>query len=213
MDTRSPLLPVFAIKRHQLKTDGRGVTTLVGAYGCPLRCHYCLNPHAWDPKTLEKCRELTPSALYEQVKIDDLYFLATKGGITFGGGESLLHADFIKQFRQICKARWTLTLETSLNVPKAQLEKILDIADDFIVDIKDLDPSIYQAYTGTPIDKTLYNLKLLSENISQEHILIRVPQIPGFNEKEHVQTSVKKLKNMGFENIEVFPYIIRNKHR
>lgn len=211
MDTKSPLLPVFAIERHRLKTDGQGVTTLVGAYGCPLRCHYCLNPHAWNPKTLEKCREMTPWALYEQVKIDELYFLATKGGITFGGGESLLHADFIQQFRQICGPDWTLTVETSLNVPKTQLEKILDAVDDFIVDIKDLNPSIYEAYTGMSIDKTLYNLNLLSQHISQEHILIRVPKIPEYNEDRHIHASLEKLKGMGFENIEVFPYVIRNK--
>lgn len=211
MDTKTPLLPVFAIERHRLKTDGKGVTTLVGAYGCPLRCHYCLNPHAWNSKTLEKCREMTPLALYEQVKIDELYFLATKGGITFGGGESLLHADFIQRFRQICGAQWTLTIETSLNVPKTQLERILGAVDDFIVDIKDLNPSIYKAYTGMPIDKTLYNLKLLSENVSQEHILIRVPRIPEYNQNEHIQATLKKLKSMGFENFEVFPYIIRNK--
>mgnify|MGYP002509183870 CR=1 FL=1 len=36
-------------------TDGQGVTTLVGAYGCPLQCRYCLNPHAWNPTTLERC--------------------------------------------------------------------------------------------------------------------------------------------------------------
>ena len=68
-----PTLPVFAIERHRLLTDGQGVTTLVGAYGCPLSCRYCLNPHAWNPATLRKCKQFTPHALYEKVKIDDLY--------------------------------------------------------------------------------------------------------------------------------------------
>ena len=88
----SVMLPVFSIARHRLVTDGQGVTTLVGAYGCPLQCRYCINPHAWRPSTLEKCMRLTPEQLYDKVKIDNLYFLSTGGGVTFGGGESLLHA-------------------------------------------------------------------------------------------------------------------------
>ena len=124
-----PIMPVFAIERHRLLTDGIGVTTLVGAYGCPLRCKYCINPHAWNPDTLNKTPLLTPSALYDKVKIDELYFLSTGGGVTFGGGESLLHANFIRAFREVCGPDWNLTLETSLNVPKEKLLTVLGAAD------------------------------------------------------------------------------------
>ena len=51
-------LPVFAIERHRITTDGVGVTTLVGAYGCPLQCKYCLNPHAWNPNTIQKAYKI-----------------------------------------------------------------------------------------------------------------------------------------------------------
>ena len=210
MDNKVSLLPVFNISRHRLQTDGKGVTTLVGAYGCPLRCRYCLNPHAWNPKTLEKCLMLTPEALYEQVKIDELYFLATKGGVTFGGGESLLHADFICQFRRVCGPDWTLTVETSLNVAEERFLKVLDSVNDFIVDIKDLEPAVYESYTGSPIDKAASNLKLLAENVSPEHVHIRVPKIPKYNSKKHVLASFEKLKSMGFQSIEIFPYIMRS---
>lgn len=210
MDTKAPTLPVFNIRRHRLTVDGTGVSTLVGAYGCPLQCRYCLNPHAWNPKTLEKCTFMTPEHLYERVKIDHLYFLATGGGVTFGGGESLLHADFIRGFRTVCGPEWTLTAETSLNVPTVQLEKALEALNDFIVDIKDLDPSVYEAYTGAPIRPVLDNLSLLASSVSPEHIHIRVPKIPSYNTEEHIKRSTEQLKKMGFENIEVFPYIIRS---
>lgn len=210
MDRPTPVLPVFAIERHRLTTDGKGVTTLVGGYGCPLACKYCINPHAWNPDTLEKCRTYTPQELYEKVKIDNLYFLATGGGITFGGGESLLHAEFIRSFREVCGPGWNLTVETSLNVPKRNLLKILDVVDDFIVDIKDLDPVIYESYTGMPMDRMLSNLEILIQQNTPEHIHVRVPKIPDFNTEEHVQTSVEKLKEMGITDIEVFPYIIRS---
>ncbi len=211
LDNSSPTLPVFGIDRHRLATDGAGVTTLVGAYGCPLQCRYCLNPHAWNPETLKKCTFMTPEMLYEQVKIDALYFLATRGGITFGGGESLLHADFIRAFRQVCGPDWTLTAETSLNVPQSSLQKVLDVLDAFIVDIKDLNPSIYKAYTGKTVDTVVENLRLLAESFPPERVIVRVPSIPGHNTEEDISSSVTILKDMGFTQIDTFPYIVRKR--
>lgn len=209
MEVKPLTLPVFAIDRHRLTTDGIGVTTLVGAYGCPLQCRYCLNPHAWNPDTLRKCTYLTPEALYERVKIDQLYFLATFGGITFGGGEALLHAHFIKAFRHVCGNDWRLTVETSLNVPEENLITAMEAIDNYIIDIKDLNPEIYERYTGVSMERVLKNLTLLSQNVNPDNIVVRVPYIPQFNTEEAVASSVKILKNMGFTNLDLFTYIIR----
>ena len=73
--------PVFGISRHRIATDGEGVTTLVAFHRCTLHCHYCLNPQSLDPTT--PCQVLTPEALLDATLIDNLYFLATGGGITF----------------------------------------------------------------------------------------------------------------------------------
>jgi len=209
MESKPLTLPVFAIERHRLTTDGIGVTTLVGAYGCPLQCRYCLNPHAWNPDTLKKCTYLTPEELFERVKIDQLYFLATNGGVTFGGGEALLHANFIKAFRKVCGKEWNLTVETSLNVPGANLLTAMEAVDNYIVDIKDLNPEIYENYTGMPVDRVFSNLTLLSESIDPARITVRVPAIPKYNTEEAIASSVNILKNMGFTNLDLFTYIIR----
>lgn len=203
-------LPVFAIERHRITTDGVGVTTLVGAYGCPLQCKYCLNPHAWNPDTIQKCTYFTVEELLERVKVDDLYFKATGGGVTFGGGESLLHADFIKAFREVCPKEWTLTAETSLNVNSDLFETALEAVDAFIVDIKDMEPQIYKAYTGQNNEGVLRNLERLAQNLSAKQVRIRVPHIPGYNEEESIRASVEKLQKTGFTDIEVFPYVLRN---
>lgn len=202
-------MPVVSINRHRLKTDGVGVTTLVASYGCPLKCKYCINKRVLDPAILSKCVQMTPEQLYEKLKIDDLYFIATGGGITFGGGESLLYADFIAAFREVCGDKWQITLETSLNVPMENLRTILPVADAFIIDIKDMNPDIYKAYTGRSNERVIENLKLLIKEKSPEQIRIRVPKIPEFNGRDDMETSVQILKEMGFNDIEVFPYIIR----
>lgn len=207
----SVTLPVFAIERHRLTTDGQGVTTLVGAYGCPLRCRYCINPHAWDPSTLKGCRSMTPQQLYERVRVDDLYFLATGGGVTFGGGESLLHAPFIAAFRQICGPKWHLAVETSLHVPAENLEQVLEVVDEFIVDIKDMDEGIYASYTGQPQGPVRDNLRILAAAVTPRQVQIRIPRIPSYNTDDHVRRSLEQIREMGFTQTEVFDYILNKK--
>ena len=202
-------MPVVSLNRHRLKTDGVGVTTLVASYGCPLSCKYCINKRVLDPSILPKCVNMTPEQLYNKLKIDDLYFIATGGGVTFGGGESLLYAAFIAACREVCGDKWQITVETSLNVPTENLLIILPVADAFIVDIKDMNPKIYKAYTGRDNDRVIENLKILIKEKSSEQIRIRVPKIPEFNKKEDLESSVRILQEMGFTDIEVFPYIIR----
>lgn len=205
----SVTLPVFAVERHRLTTDGQGVTTLVGAYGCPLQCRYCLNPHAWNPNTLKKCQHMTPEQLYEKVKIDNLYFLATGGGVTLGGGESLLHAPFIAAFRQVCGQGWHLAAETSLHVPARNLEQVLGVVDEFIVDIKDMDRAVYESYTGQPQEPLEENLRLLAASVPPERVRIRIPRIPSYNTEDNIRMSLKRLKELGFTQMEVFDYLLR----
>ena len=155
----SAVFPTAAISRLRMATDGEGITTLVCAWGCPLRCKYCLNKFTWDENT--KVRRYTPQELYDKVKLDSLYFEATGGGVTFGGGEPLLYADFFPQFRTFCGTRWKLYAETSLCVPEENMRIAAEVLDGFIVDIKDTDSVIYRAYTGKDICTAIKNLHLL----------------------------------------------------
>jgi pyruvate formate lyase activating enzyme len=197
---------VFGISRHRLTTDGEGVTTLVAFNGCPLRCRYCLNKTSWE---MDNGRDYTPESLFEEVKIDQLYFLATHGGVTFGGGEPLLQVEFIKAFRELCGPQWQILAETSLNVPFENVQTIDPILDGYIVDIKDMNPEIYQAYTGKDISLVLANLEWLLKHGDPNRIIVRVPHIPEFNTDEDVAKSKEHLTAMGVKNIDEFNYIIR----
>ena len=189
-------------------SDGKGVTTLVAGAGCPLHCTYCIN------KWIEKAEpeHVTAAELYERVRLDGLYFRATGGGLTFGGGESLLHIDFYEAFRPLCKG-WRLTAETSLNVPKANVKRAAKLFDAFIVDVKTFDPEIYRRSTGKPIGETAANLRRLIRAVGRENILVRVPLIPRYNTEEDTARTVKKLRKMGFTRIEVFEYTVREKQK
>lgn len=84
---------IMGISRLRMGTDGIGITTLVTFYGCPLNCVYCLNPQCRDKNTVRA--EYSPVELMKIIKIDDIYFRMTDGGVTFGGGEPLLYSNFI----------------------------------------------------------------------------------------------------------------------
>ena len=197
---------IFGISRHRLTTDGEGVTTLVAFNGCPLRCRYCLNKTSWE---MDNGRDYTPESLFEEVKIDQLYFLATHGGVTFGGGEPLLQVEFIKAFRELCGPQWQILVETSLNVPFENVQTIDSILDGYIVDIKDMNPEIYQGYTGKENTVVLTNLDWLLKSGDPNRIMVRVPHIPEFNTDEDVAKSKEHLTAMGVKNIDEFNYIIR----
>ena len=189
-----------------MTTDGEGVTTLVAFNGCPLRCKYCLNKASWE---VEDGRDYTPERLFEEVKIDQLYFLATHGGVTFGGGEPLLQVEFIKEFRALCGIQWQLVAETSLNVPFENVERLDGFLDGYIVDVKDMSPETYLAYTGKNNALVLSNLEWILLHGDPGRIKVRVPHIPGFNTDEDVGHSKERLKAMGVVGIDEFQYVIR----
>lgn len=196
--------PVIACSRHRMQTDGKGITTLVCFHGCPLRCKWCINPFSYSPDT--KRTEMTAQELFDKVRIDDLYFLATGGGITFGGGEPLLYAPFLQEFRRLCGDCWHLCAETSLAVPWENVAVAAECIDVFYVDCKDTDPEVYLKYTGRNNQLMIENLKKLLQLIGPQRIIVRVPLIPDYNTEKQRQKSRDFLFSMGIEQFDLFTY-------
>ena len=171
--------PLLALARLRMGTDGKGVTTLAAGAGCPLSCRYCINKRLLKEAPRE---DVTAEELIERIRIDDLYFRATGGGVTFGGGESLLHAAFIGRFKELCPPEWRIAAETSLAVPRENLLPVLSAVDEFIVDCKDMNPDIYHSYTGGDA------------------------QFMTADQRK----SVEILRKMGVTRLDLFDYVIRD---
>ena len=200
-----PLYPLLSLVRLRMGTDGSGVTTLVAGAGCPLHCRWCINARLLAEAPAEM---VTAETLLERVKIDDLYFRATGGGICFGGGESLLHTDFIRRFREIAPAEWRITVETSLAVPAENVLHAVDAVDTFIVDCKDMDPGIYHRYTDGDSTLMTENLRRLLQKAGPDRILVRVPLIPQYNTAEDQARSAELLRKMGVKRLDLFSYVV-----
>lgn len=215
-DNLGGIAPIFAISRLRMGIDGAGIITLVTFMGCPLNCKYCLNDRCHAPifkadgVTPRKGMELlSPQELYERVKIDNLYFQASGGGICFGGGEPTMYEDFIIEFRKLCGDEWRITLETSLyDCPYATLQRLAPIIDKWIVDVKEMNIAIYKDYTGhmSHIHQSLACLRKLH---LMDKVTIKVPLIPDFNSEEDVESSINELRKFGFKDVEPIRYIKR----
>lgn len=128
----------------------------------------------------------------------------------FGGGEPALRSRFIEAFRAICPKEWKINIETSMNVPQEHLERLMPLVDEYMIDIKDMNPRIYRAYTGMGNEKVMSNLERLAAEGLADRCIIRIPLIPDFNTDEDRENSVRQLQEMGFTRFDRFDYIIKN---
>lgn len=194
---------ISSISRLRLETDGDGVRTLVCLNGCPLKCKMCPNKDL-----LEKGSPFwyTPESLLESLKIDDVYYRASYGGITFGGGEPALESEFIASFSRMCPKEWTVYIETSLNVDQDHIDVLAHVIDHWYIDIKDINDKIYHKYTGHSNSQVLSNLQRLIDRGLASKITVRIPHIPGYNTPEDVKKSEDFIRSLGLEDIDIFHY-------
>ena len=200
---------IMTISRHRIGSDGGGVRTLVTFYGCPLHCKYCINDFCHDMISNIK----TTDEVLDELMKDDVYFRATNGGVTFGGGEPLLQSSFIKELIRNMPKQWNICVETSLAVNFRHMLELIPYVDHWFVDTKDFyDELLYDEYTQTkglhPLMES--NLFALKNIVGEEKITVRVPCINGFNNETDVNMSIAALKLKGFTNIDKFDYEIRN---
>lgn len=116
---------------------------------------------------------------------DQDFYTATGGGVTFSGGECMLYPEFVAQIARLCWENGiSVAIDTAGNVPYAHFEMVLPYTDLFLYDIKCLDHELHRRGTGVGNERILENLERLCQE--GKRILIRVPQIPGFNEGEEL---------------------------
>ena len=184
--------------------DGPGIRFVVFLQGCPLRCLYCHNPDTWDPKQTGKY-VLSPEELLAEV-LRYKSFIA-KGGVTVTGGEPLLQPEFLLEFFSLCKENGIHTaLDTSGAIFTQTVQKVLDIVDLVLLDVKSIDADQHKRLTGVRIDNTLHCLHYLEEkNIPT---WIRHVIVPGWTDDDLLlkKTADYLALYHCIEKVELLPY-------
>lgn len=116
-----------------------------------------------------------------EVLKDEVFYKRSGGGVTFSGGEPLLQTDFLLAALRACKERGLHTaVDTCGMARKEHLLAIAPYTDLFLYDLKLLDDSRHQRYTGVSNHVILDNLRAVGS--VHGHIWVRVPVIPGIND-------------------------------
>ena len=187
--------------------DGPGLRFVVFLEGCPMRCAYCHNPDTWDKNagTLMSVGEIAEQ--FEQVK----EFLRG-GGITCTGGEPLEQAEFVGALFGEMKRRGVHTcLDTSgiswSDESRRQLiDRVLDVTDLVMLDIKHIDPDKHKWLTGQ--DNAA--IKDFALHLSERGIpvWIRHVLVPGVTDDEASLTKlgrfIARIKTL--KALDVLPY-------
>ncbi len=181
--------------------DGPGIRCVVFFNGCKLRCKYCHNPEMWTKKN----NNYTIEDLFNKIMRSKPYF-KNNGGVTFSGGEPLLHSDFIIEVSKLLKKENIHTAIDTSGVGLGNYDDILKYIDLVILDIKHTDNDIYKQITGMNIEEVEKFIKSL--NKSNKKVWIRQVIIPEITDTKQYMDNlakyIKKIKNI--EKIEFLPF-------
>jgi pyruvate formate lyase activating enzyme len=153
----------------------------------------------------------TPEELLEKIRGDFRYFSLGKkegkpeGGITFSGGEPLLHAGFIRDFCRLVPGIHR-AVETSGHGTKESVEKLLDCIDLYLFDLKIINREKHKKWCGFDNALILDNLDFLYAK--KKRIILRLPLIPGINDDQEQFDGIAKIlrRYPEIEGAEILPY-------
>lgn len=189
--------------------DGPGIRFVVFLQGCPLRCQYCHNPDTWGAGGMEySVDEVIERALKYRNYFGD------QGGVTVTGGEPLVQIDFVTELFTELKKRGVhtcvdtsgITFNSASAASVEKHEKLLSVADLFLLDIKHIDDDACQKLTGLSNKNTLAFARFLSDHGKKTWIRqVLVPDLTD-NEESLARTRAFIDTLQTVERIEVLPY-------
>ncbi len=181
--------------------DGPGIRCVVFFNSCKLRCKYCHNPEMWKMKE----NNYTVEEVFKKIMRCEPYF-KNNGGVTFSGGEPLIHSNFIIELSKLLKKENIHIALDTAGVGLGNYDEILKYVDLVILDIKHTTEEGYKNITGHEIDEVEKFIKVL--NNSNKPVWIRQVIVPDITDtKEYMNSLVKylqKIKNI--ERIDFLPF-------
>lgn len=207
---------IFDIQRYSIH-DGRGIRTIVFLKGCVLRCKWCCNPESQSyametmmvkGESKQIGEDVTVEEVMETVEKDRQYYWRSGGGLTLSGGESLCQPEFARDLLRAAKeAGISTAMESMACADYSVIEELLPYLDQYLMDIKHMNPEKHRQFTGKSNAEMIKNAKRVAESGLTE-LSIRVPVIPTFNDsKEEILAIATYADSLpGVERIHLLPY-------
>ncbi len=182
--------------------DGPGIRTTIFFNGCCLRCKFCHNPEMQTQGEVN----YTVDELFQKILRSKPYF-GKNGGVTFSGGEPILHNEFLIELcKKLKEENIHIALDTA-GIGFDGIENLLELVDLILFDIKGIDPVGYENITQKNyFDRAEKFINLM--NRSGKEVWIRQVIIPGINDNKNyindLAKYLRKIKNI--KNIELLPF-------
>lgn len=187
--------------QHFSLHDGAGIRTTVFLKGCSINCPWCANPECISSQIEGEFGRDIPLKELEKEILKDKPFYETGGGVTFSGGEPLLQIEKLEPLLKSLKSKnINICFETSLFIPEKHLKIANKYGDEFIVDIKILNPLESKNILNGNIDQYLNNLRHLNLNKTT----FRVPLNEFTLTNENISLISDLLNNFKPEKLEIF---------
>lgn len=146
--------------------------------------------------------------LMAEIEKERIFFDQSGGGVTFSGGEPMLHSDFLVRLLEACRDRGIHTaVDTAGLVSGEILGRVAERTDLFLYDLKLMDSDRHREWTGVPNEKILENLRRLAELGAK--VVVRIPLVGGVNDdEENILQTARFLSGLPGERIKVnlLPY-------
>jgi pyruvate formate lyase activating enzyme len=152
-------------------------------------------------------KDCSADEIIKETLSDKVFYETSGGGMTLSGGEILYQPDFAAELLSLARAEGIHTaIETSGFGRKEDVKRLIPLCDTVLFDIKETDEERHKEYTGVGLSVILENLTVADS--FGVPIVLRLPIIPGLNDREEHFLAVKKIA-AGLKNllrVEVMPY-------
>ena len=141
-----------------------------------------------------------------EVRKDKVFYDRSGGGVTLSGGEVMLKRPFARELaRSLHQEGIHVAVETAGVAEEERFAALLKEIDYVLMDLKHYDSAAHRAGTGRGNERVLANLRILRD--SGVPYLVRIPVIPGFNDKkEDAAAFARLLKEMDIFKVQLLPF-------
>ena len=157
---------------------------------------------------LKQCvKEYTVDGLMKILKRDFSNW-GSEGGVTFTGGDPLMHHDFLYDVLMECKNSHIHTaIETSGFATEENFLKILTNINFAFIDVKNMDTEAHKWGTGVGNELILSNIEALVKSSWNGRLVLRQPTIHGYNDSdENAMKLIEFMKRLDLFEINLLKF-------
>ena len=138
--------------------------------------------------------------LIREIEKETLFMDRSEGGVTFCGGEPLMHPDDLLPLLRRCgELGIHRVVDTTLFARPEIVREVMEQSELFLVDLKQMDSEKHRQFCGVPNELILANLRLTAE--AGHDFQIRIPLIEGINaDEENIVRSARFLFSLPWKH-------------